>query len=155
MLNEAEQAHYAERLAPYLRGTSGQFIYHLKGQTTAPHLQHLGELFQTWVVELQPTYADHDTYQLLARVFREQFNWRAAAQPSDATVTPAATPARELAPTPDAAPPSEAGPTSDVAPPSETDRANEVIEPSGTVQPKPGTALRPDTVQSPDDLDAT
>ena len=155
MLNEAEQAHYAERLAPYLRGTSGQFIYHLKGQTTAPHLQHLGELFQTWVVELQPTYADHDTYQLLARVFREQFNWRAAAQPSDATVTPAATPANELAPTPDAAPPSEAGPTSDVAPPSETDRANEVIEPSGTVQPKPGTALRPDTVQSPDDLDAT
>ncbi len=119
MLSEADQARYAERFAPYLRGTSGQFIYHLKGQTTAPHLQHLGELFQTLLIELQPIYAEHETYQLLARVFREQFTVSAAAQPSK--------------PNPVA----------------------EVIEPSGAVQPKPGTALRPDNVQSPDDLDAT
>jgi hypothetical protein len=119
MLSEADQARYAERFAPYLRGTSGQFIYHLKGQTTAPHLQHLGELFQTLLLELPPIYADHDTYQLLARVFREQFTVSAAAQPSE--------------PSPVA----------------------EVVEPSGAVQPKPGTELRPDTVQSPDDLDAT
>jgi hypothetical protein len=119
MLSEADQTRYAERLAPYLRCTSGQFIYHLKGQTTAPHLQHLGELFQTWLVELQPTYAEHDTYQLLARVFREQFQPIAPAQPSE--------------PNPVA----------------------EVIEPSGSVQPKPGTELRPDSVQSPDDIDAT
>ena len=36
---------YVERFQPYVRGTSGQFIYHLKGQATAPHLQDLGELF--------------------------------------------------------------------------------------------------------------
>ncbi len=74
MLTETDQARYADRFEPYLRGTSGQFIYHLKGQTTAPHLQQLGELFHTLLVELQPTYAEHDTYQLLARVFREQFH---------------------------------------------------------------------------------
>ncbi len=74
MLTEADQARYADRFQPYLRGTSGQYLYHLKGQTTAPHLQQLGELFHTLLVELKPTYAEHDTYQLLARVFREQFN---------------------------------------------------------------------------------
>jgi hypothetical protein len=128
MLSKADQARYAERLAPYLRGTSGQFIYHLKGQTTAPHLQHLGELFQTLLLELQPIYADHDTYQLLARVFREQFTVSTVAQSSEPRPT------------------TEASPPNPVA---------EVIEPSGIVQPKPGTELRPDSVQSPDDLDAT
>jgi hypothetical protein len=128
MLSEADQSRYAERLAPYLRGTSGQFIYHLKGQATAPHLQHLGELFQTLLLELQPTYAERDTYQLLARVFREQFTVSAAAQSS------------------------EPCPTTEVSPPTPV---AEVIESSGAVQPKPGTELRPDSVQSPDDLDAT
>ena len=42
MLTDAERAHYAERFQPYVRGTSGQFMYHLKGETTAPHLQQLG-----------------------------------------------------------------------------------------------------------------
>ena len=119
MLSEADQARYAKRLAPYVRGTSGQFVYHLKGQTTAPHLQQLGELFHTLLSELQPTYAEHETYQLLARVFREQFQPIATAQPS------------------------------------EPNPMTEVAEPSGAVQPKPGTELRPDSVQSPDDLDAT
>ena len=48
-------------------------MYPLKGETTAPHLQQLGELFQTRIIELEPTYAAHETYQLLARVFHEQF----------------------------------------------------------------------------------
>lgn len=107
MLTEAERARYAERFEPYVRGSSGQFLYHLKGQTTAPHLQQLGELFQTLVLDLAPTYATHQTYQLLARVFREQFQ------------------------------PIESG------------------DPIGPVQSKPGAAISPDSLQSPDDLDAT
>ena len=107
MLTDAERTQYAERFQPYVRGTSGQFMYHLKGETTAPHLQHLGELFQTLLIELEPTYATHETYQLLARVFREQF------QPIDAA------------------------------------------DPIGSAQPKPGTDISPDSVQSPDDLEAT
>ena len=30
MLNAAGQVHYADAFAPYLRGSSGQYIYHLK-----------------------------------------------------------------------------------------------------------------------------
>jgi len=107
MLTEAERTRYAERFAPYVRGTSGQFLYHLKGESTAPHLQQLGELFQSLLVELEANYAAHETYQLLARVFREHFQ---PIKPSD---------------------------------------------PIGLVQPQPGAAISPDSVQSPDDLDAT
>jgi hypothetical protein len=84
MLTDAERARYAERFQPYVRGTSGQFMYHLKGETTAPHLQQLGELFQTLVLDLEPTYAAHDTYQLLARVFREHFQPIVPATPIEA-----------------------------------------------------------------------
>jgi hypothetical protein len=83
MLTDAERTHYAERFQPYIRGTSGQFIYHLKGETTASHLQQLGELFQTLVRELEPKYAAHETYQLLARVFREQFQPIETSDPID------------------------------------------------------------------------
>jgi hypothetical protein len=107
MLSEPDQARYAERFQPYLRGTSGQFIYHLKGETTTPHLQHLGELFHDLVRDLEATYAAEETYQLLVRVFREHFE------------------------VPDPAPD---------APP---------------CTPKPGTALSPVNVHSPDDLDVT
>lgn len=74
MLDDAEQAHHAEQFAPYVRGTSGQFIYHLTGETTAPHLQALGELFHTLLCDLQPKYAEDETYRLLARVFAEHFH---------------------------------------------------------------------------------
>jgi len=107
MLDEVEQARYVERFQPYVRGTSGQFIYHLKGQATAPHLQDLGELFHDLVRELEAAYATHDTYQLLARVFREHFDVQATA----------------------------------------------VGEPRSA--PKPGTAISPTSVRSPDDQEAT
>jgi len=73
MLDEAEQARYAEPFAPYVRGTSGQFIYHLTGETTAPHIQALGELFQRLLRDLSAKYAEDETYRLLARVFAEHF----------------------------------------------------------------------------------
>jgi hypothetical protein len=130
MLTDAERTRYVERFQPYVRGTSGQFMYHLKGETTAPHLQQLGELFQTLVLDLEPTYAAHETYQLLARVFREQFQLietgdllKAAPPPLDTATRPASVP-------------------------SPADRPE-------SVQPKPGTDISPDSVQSPDDLDAT
>ena len=73
MLNQADQAHYAEAFAPYLQGSSGQYVYHLKGAETSPHLQRIGELMQRLLVELAPTYATDATYQMLQRVFDEQF----------------------------------------------------------------------------------
>ena len=73
ILNEADRARYAEAFAPYLKGSSGQYVYHLKGDETGPHLQRIGELMYRLVVELASSYHPHETYQVLHRVFHEQF----------------------------------------------------------------------------------
>ncbi|MDD5369767.1 MAG: hypothetical protein PHQ40_11825 [Anaerolineaceae bacterium] len=56
MLNETDQQNYAEAFAPYLQGHAGQYVYRMKREETAGHLQQIGELVQRLVVELQPGY---------------------------------------------------------------------------------------------------
>ena len=73
MLTEADQGRYAAAFAPYLKGSSGQYIYHLKGEETEPHLQRIGELMHRLLVELAPGYAEDPVYLILQRVFQEQF----------------------------------------------------------------------------------
>lgn len=73
MLDEADRQRYAEAFEPYLRGSSGQYIYHLKGEDIAEHLQGIGELMHRLVRELAPRYGEESTYQVLQRVFREHF----------------------------------------------------------------------------------
>lgn len=73
MLTPAAQAHYAEAFAPYVKGHASQYVYRLKGEQTAPHLQRIGELMHRLLDELRATYAQDATYQMLERVFGEQF----------------------------------------------------------------------------------
>ncbi len=87
-LTAADQAVWAERFAPYLGGSSGQYIYHLKGQDSRSHLQRVGELMQQCLTELGPHYGATDAYALLERVFREHF--QVDATPLAAASTPPA-----------------------------------------------------------------
>jgi hypothetical protein len=73
MLDPLDQARYADACAPYLKGHAGQYVYHLKGEETAPHVQRIGELMQQLVNELATTYAAEPIYQVLQRVFQEHF----------------------------------------------------------------------------------
>jgi hypothetical protein len=73
MLTEADRERYAEQFAPYLKGSSGQYIYRIKGEETGPHLERIGELMAGCLTELASTYRDHPTYRILERVFGEQF----------------------------------------------------------------------------------
>jgi hypothetical protein len=83
ILDEADRARYATAFAPYLQGSSGQYVYRLKGEEEIrPRLQCVGELMYRLVVELAPTYETHDTYQMLRRVFHEHFILSADASPS-------------------------------------------------------------------------
>jgi len=77
MLSEVDQERYAELLAPYLRGSSSQYMYHLRGEDTKPHLQCIGEAMHRLLVELASTYGEHDTYLMLQRVFLEQYDIQA------------------------------------------------------------------------------
>jgi hypothetical protein len=73
MLAEPDQQRYAEEFAPYLKGSSGQYIYHIKGEESQGHLQRIGELMQQLLTELPDTYANEPAYQVLKRVFKEHF----------------------------------------------------------------------------------
>ena len=73
MLDEDDQERYADEFAPYLKGSSGQYTYHVKGKEVGDHLQRIGELMQRLVKELSDAYTDEDTYQILQRVFEEHF----------------------------------------------------------------------------------
>jgi len=73
MFDETNEAQYAQTFEPYLKGSSGQYLYRLKGEDTDDHLQNIGELMQMLVEELGERYQDDPTYQVLTRVFDEHF----------------------------------------------------------------------------------
>lgn len=73
MLGEADQARYAERFAPYLKGSSGQYIYRLKGEESTAHLERIGQLMAGCLRDLAGTYGDHPTYAIAKRAFGEHF----------------------------------------------------------------------------------
>jgi len=73
MLTEEDQVHYAEDLAPYLKGHAGQYVYRIKREETDDHLQQIGKLMQRLLIELKPAYEEDPIYQVLERVFGEHF----------------------------------------------------------------------------------
>jgi len=73
MLSEEDQKHYEKDFEPYLQGTSGQYIYRIKGEEVADHLKPIGELMHRLVNELRADYGQEPTYQMLERVFQEHF----------------------------------------------------------------------------------
>jgi hypothetical protein len=79
MLNAEDQQQYAEAFAPYLKGSSGQYIYRLKAGDVAGHLQGIGELMVQLTEELAAHYGDEPAYQVLQRVFEEHFHVEEAA----------------------------------------------------------------------------
>ena len=73
-LSEADQQRYAETLAPYLQGHSGQYVYRIKGkEATEVHLQQIGEVIYLLLAELQAGYAQEPAYQVLRRFFADHF----------------------------------------------------------------------------------
>jgi len=99
-LTAEDQAAWATEFEPYLKGSSGQYLYQIKGRGShQPHLIAIGGLMQQLVDALADDYGQTPVYQVLLRVFTEQFQ----------------------------------------------------VEES-EVQPKAGTELSADSLQSPDDL---
>jgi len=73
MLDEGDQRRWAADFSPYIKGSSGQYIYHLKRDEYDGHLQGVGELMHRLVAELGAKYAAEPAYQVLERVFKEHF----------------------------------------------------------------------------------
>lgn len=76
MLSAADQARYAAVLAPYVETKASHYVYRLKNDEYADHLHAIGPVMAQLVAELAERYQDEAAYQLLVRVFSEQFVWR-------------------------------------------------------------------------------
>ena len=74
MLVDEHCSQYAQALAPYVEETSGKYVHHLRGEDVATHMQQIGELMQHLLAELATNYGEQSAYQMLQRVFREQFD---------------------------------------------------------------------------------
>lgn len=70
----AEQERLGERFAPYLAGSSGQYVYRIKGQAaTAEHIRQVGQAMYDLLHELEAAYAQQPVYQVVQRLFAEHF----------------------------------------------------------------------------------
>jgi hypothetical protein len=72
-LSEADQLGYTPEFGAYVKGSSGQYLYRLKPEAYASHLEQIGQVIHKLVIGLAPTYAGQPSYQLLVRVFNEHF----------------------------------------------------------------------------------
>lgn len=72
-LNQDSQAHWHERLAPYLAGRPQKVCYPIKANEVEAHLTTLGEVLVALAAELAVDSPDSEAYKLVERVLREQY----------------------------------------------------------------------------------
>jgi len=75
ILSEADRERLSPSFEPYLKGTAGHYTYRVKGKAAVwEHLQQVGAAICHLLAELQDGYADEPAYQVLERIFAENFN---------------------------------------------------------------------------------
>jgi len=73
MLNESDQGRWAETFEPYLHGHPGWYVYRLKKEEFATHIERVGRVMLGLLEELKVVYGERKEYQMLERVFDEHF----------------------------------------------------------------------------------
>jgi len=74
ILNASDRARLMETFAPYIKDSAGHYTYRVKGkEAQQEHLQKIGQTIHTLLQELKSVYAAELAYQVLARIFAENF----------------------------------------------------------------------------------
>lgn len=73
VLSEDDQKQYEELFCPYVKKTSGQFIYRLDTDDIPSELQIVGEIYREINDNLKPKYKDVDIFKTFERVYSEHF----------------------------------------------------------------------------------
>jgi hypothetical protein len=80
ILSEADQQRYAEEFGPYVRSSSGQYAYRIKGkEETHRKIQEVGESMLRVMEKLKEGYGDEPVYQVFQRFFHENYHLEAQA----------------------------------------------------------------------------
>jgi len=75
VLSEAEKQRYDEWLGEYVKSGSGQYVYRVKGkEATAAQTLQVGQVIYRLLDETKAAYGKTPIYQVLERLFQENFN---------------------------------------------------------------------------------
>ena len=70
-----DQNRLAESFAPYIKDTAGHYTYRVKGkEAVQEHLKQVGMVIYQLLTELKDAYGSEKAYQVLERIFTENFN---------------------------------------------------------------------------------
>ena len=74
ILNEADKKQLKDTFAPFTSDSAGHYTYRIKGkEAVKEHMQRIGETIYTLLQELRPGYEEESAYQVMARLFEENF----------------------------------------------------------------------------------
>ena len=74
IVSEVDQTRLTENFAPYIKDTAGHYTYRVKGkEATQDHLRQVGKVIYSLLAELKCAYAEEKAYQVLERIFTENF----------------------------------------------------------------------------------
>lgn len=75
ILSEADRLRLSETFAPYIKGSAGHYTYRVKGkEAQQEHIEKIGLAIHTLLQVLQNEYAEAPAYQVLERIFGENFH---------------------------------------------------------------------------------
>jgi hypothetical protein len=75
VLSEADRTRLQETFAPYVKDSAGHYTYRVKGkEAVQEHLQKIGKAIHALLQELKNAYAAETAYQVLERIFAENFH---------------------------------------------------------------------------------
>ena len=74
ILSEADKGRLKDTFAPFTGDSAGHYTYRVKGkEAVREHMQRIGETIYTLLKELRPGYEEESAYQVMARLFAENF----------------------------------------------------------------------------------
>lgn len=73
VLSEKDKAEYGELLSPYVKKSSGQFIYRLSREDIPHELEKLGQVYHVLYQTFKARYGDREIFQIFERVYDEHF----------------------------------------------------------------------------------
>jgi len=75
ILSETDKVRLAEIIAPYTQESAGHYTYRVKGKDMVrEHMQAIGQVIYTLLRELKTTYATENAYQVMERIFVENYH---------------------------------------------------------------------------------
>ena len=74
VLSEEDKKHYEKLFSPYVKKTSGQFLYRLASEDIPSELGKVGNLYKTIIEELLPKYKEKEIFKIFDRVYAEHFS---------------------------------------------------------------------------------